>query len=202
MSRDYKHVSKKKNKEPSPAVGNLLSFFTGLSLGLFIAFLVFLQYANMNSRTEEPAVVVSETDSKDPQSKEKSEPQAEEPESVPAPTFDFYKILPNKEINISEWVAEEKQDLTQNKNSESETYVLQVGSFKDYDAADQVKASLALIGIDADIQRVVINGQDIRHRVRVGPYKNLDKLMEIRKRLEDNNLNFMLLKLKADHIKK
>ena len=125
-------------------------------------------------------------------------PAANEKEKVPAPTFDFYKILPNKEINISEWVAEEKQGQNRTEEKDNGIYVLQVGSFKDYKAADQTKASLALIGITAEIQRVVINGQDIHYRVRVGPYNDRDKLMAARKRLEDNNLSFMVLKLKAE----
>ena len=199
MSRDYKNVSKK-NKGTNPVVGNLLSFFTGLSLGLFIAFLVYIQQAGLHPRTDGGDNVVSgPAPNRDTAEKtEAAEPAVDkEMDGIPAPTFDFYKILPNKEINISEWVAEEKQEIAKNEEAESGIYVLQVGSFKDYDAADQVKATLALIGIDADIQRVVINGQDIRYRVRVGPYDNPDKIPEIRKRLEDNNLNFMVLKLRS-----
>ena len=75
-----------------------------------------------------------------------------------------------------------------------------MGSFEQYEAADEVKAQLALLGINADIQRVVINGRDIRHRVRVGPYKDPAKLQEIRDRLLANNFDFMLLKLKMDDI--
>ena len=79
-------------------------------------------------------------------------------------------------------------------------YVLQVGSFKEFEAADEVKAELALLGVPADIQRVVINGQDVRHRVRIGPYKSVTKLQEARDRLIENDLDFMLLKLKMDDI--
>ena len=199
MSRDYKNVNKN-SKEASPVTGNLLSFFTGLVLGLFIAFLVFIQYANLKPATVEREPAVADVDEATRETGN-DEATPAETESVPAPTFDFYKILPNKEINISEWVAEERQELTQNEPPDGGIYVLQVGSFKEYDAADQVKASLALIGIDSEIQRVVINGQDIRHRVRVGPYEDMKKLMAVRKRLEANNLNFMLLKLKASDIR-
>ena len=197
MSRDYKNV-KNKNKEPSPVVGNLLSFFTGLALGLFIAFLVVIQYGYLIPGTKEKEPVVTSPANK--QVAESDEPAPDKGKSVPPPTFDFYKILPNKEINISEWVAEDKQELVPDEEQDNGIYILQVGSFQDYDSADQVKATLALLGIDADIQRVVINGQDIRHRVRVGPFEDTGKLMNIRKKLEDNNLSFMLLKLKAEEI--
>ena len=196
MSRDYKNV-KKKNKEPNPVIGNLLSFLTGLSLGLFIAFLIYLRYANQAAPGGAETTAMSQAGQK---TTNRDSPAANEKEKVPAPTFDFYKILPNKEINISEWVAEEKQGQNRTETRDNGIYVLQVGSFKDYKAADQTKASLALIGISAEIQRVVINGQDIHYRVRVGPYNDRDKLIAARKRLEDNNLSFMVLKLKAEDV--
>ena len=79
-------------------------------------------------------------------------------------------------------------------------FVLQVGSFKQFEAADEIKAKLALMGVTADIQRVVINGQDVRHRVRIGPYKNSNQLKQAKDRLLANDLDFMLLKLKMEDI--
>ncbi len=76
-----------------------------------------------------------------------------------------------------------------------------MGSFKEYKAADQTRAKLALIGIKAEIQRVVINGQDSIHRVRIGPYKDQKKLKDIRQRLMENELEFMLLTLRLEDIK-
>ena len=79
-------------------------------------------------------------------------------------------------------------------------FVLQVGSFKQFEAADEIKAKLALMGVTADIQRVVINGQDVRHRVRIGPYKDSNQLQQTKNRLLANDLDFMLLKLKMEDI--
>jgi cell division protein FtsN len=103
------------------------------------------------------------------------------------------------EVNVSEWVAGEESSVEPSTEKDS-LYILQVGSFKDFKAADEIKARLALMGIDADIQRVVINGRDVRHRVRVGPYRNKDELHKARKRLQENNLDYMLLKLQVDDI--
>jgi cell division protein FtsN len=77
-------------------------------------------------------------------------------------------------------------------------FILQVGSFKTFEAADQMKAELALVGIDADIQRVVINGQDILHRVRVGPFRDAAELDKARNALLENNRDFVLLRLEED----
>lgn len=193
MSRDYKNVSKKKRKEPNPLIGNLISFATGLSVGLFIAFLVYLNKIHIFDQLGLTELFASH------QAKQTTPAQVAKKKKVPSPTFDFYKILPNKEINISEYVADDQPGTKpQNDSSDNDMYVLQVGSFKDYDAADSVKAKLALLGIVPEIQRVVINGQDVRYRVRVGPFKNREKLAQARYRLKQNEMNFMLLKLKPD----
>ncbi len=195
MAKDYKHVPKPGPDKKGGPLGGLLTFVMGLGLGLFGAFFVYLNQSNSGyipflSKTDkvtqsapaQPVEVVEDT----------------EPQQPPEPQFDFYNILPNKEINISEWVAED-QALTQTvSEDDTSVYLLQVGSFNQIEAADQVKAQLALLGIVANIQRVVINGQDTRFRVRVGPYEDQKKLNEELRRLQENNLEYMLLKLQAD----
>ena len=120
---------------------------------------------------------------------------------LPEPQFDFYKILPNKEVNISEWESVEEENVSAPAAAQQPVmFVLQVGSFKQFEAADEIKAKLALMGVTADIQRVVINGQDVRHRVRIGPYKNSNQLKQAKDRLLANDLDFMLLKLKMEDI--
>jgi hypothetical protein len=49
-----------------------------------------------------------------------------------------------------------------------------------YQDADRVKARLALAGVSAGIQRVVINGSDVWYRVRVGPFNDLKSLQGAR----------------------
>ncbi|MBU0499852.1 MAG: SPOR domain-containing protein [Gammaproteobacteria bacterium] len=52
-------------------------------------------------------------------------------------------------------------------------FMLQMGSFRNYNDADRLKASLGLLGIRADIQSVTVSGpsgQNTVHRVRGGPY--------------------------------
>ncbi|HEY7841712.1 MAG TPA: SPOR domain-containing protein, partial [Gammaproteobacteria bacterium] len=116
---------------------------------------------------------------------------------APAPTFDFYQILPSREVNLSEWVEEAPKTATP-APQEKGLFILQVGSFKTFEAADQMKAELALVGIDADIQRVVINGQDILHRIRVGPFRDASELDKARNALLENNRDFVLLRLEED----
>lgn len=208
MAKDYKHAANKKPGQAPGALHKLLPFLTGLALGLLATFAIYLvqqdnSWRPFQSKTPPPASRTAAQPPATAQTPAKT-PAAPAPEAsqVPAPRFDFYNILPNKEINISEWEAEEQtleQTLQQPGHQDpNSVFILQVGSFKQLEAADQVKAQLALIGVTADIQRVVINGQDSLYRVRVGPYSDQQKLNEARLRLQENNLEFMLLKLQAD----
>lgn len=195
MPRDYKNIKKRKPEPLKQRFSNMLSFLTGLAAGLFAAVIVYF-YEHNATIVSNNSLLVSEP-SQDDITDNKNESIAQ----LPEPQFDFYKILPGKEVNISEWEAVEEGDLiSPQKEQQPVMFVLQVGSFKQFKSADQIKAKLALIGVTADIQRVVINGQDVRHRVRIGPYKNTKKLQQARDRLLANDLDFMLLKLKMEDI--
>ena len=195
MPKDYKNFNNKK----SPDTGRMqvyLSFITGLTIGLFVAFIVYLNtYETGNKIVNTPELVVENSTKTQSVSSEEDQNK----NNIPEPEYDFYTILPNMEVNVSEWEAGEENS-PEPVSDEDGLYILQVGSFKEYSAADEVKAELALMGIKADIQRVVINGRDIRHRVRIGPYKDLKKLHAARELLFANNFDFMLLKLKIDEI--
>ncbi|HIF51624.1 MAG TPA: hypothetical protein EYQ42_08895 [Thiotrichaceae bacterium] len=194
MPRDYKNIKKKKAEPLKKRFSNALSFITGLTIGLFVAIIVYFYEHNATIVSNNP-LLVNETTSEDSKINENIA-------QLPEPQFAFYKILPSKEVNISEWESVEEEEITASpqKDQQPVMFVLQVGSFKQYQSADQIKAKLALMGVTADIQRVVINGQDIRHRVRVGPFKNTEKLQQARNRLLANDLDFMLLKLKMEDI--
>jgi cell division protein FtsN len=196
MTRDYKNAARSKNgKAGSSQLQPVMPFIAGLALGLFVALIVYLKehQAGMPAG-QSPEVVVENINKPIPETT-----VAEEP-AIPEPQFDFYQILPNMEVNVSEWEAEEEKQSEPIAADDTSVYILQVGSFEQFEAADEVKARLALLGVSADIQRVVINGRDIRHRVRVGPYKDPARLQEARDRLLANNLDFVLLKLKVDDL--
>ena len=196
MSRDYKNIKPKKPPPLTQRFSGALSFLTGLSLGLFIAVIVYF-YEHSASIEKNNLLLVDEPVIDD---KSFADNENEDVAQLPEPQFDFYKILPNKEVNISEWESVEEDTTSTQKNEQPVMFVLQVGSFKQFGAADEIKAKLAMMGVTADIQRVVINGQDVRHRVRIGPYKNTEKLQQARDRLLANDLDFMLLKLKMEDI--
>lgn len=190
MPRDYKNIKKNtaKNKKESP-LSVVLTFVSGLSIGLLVAVIVFFYRdevaRSMNISTPASTATVQS-------STEQARPLAEKTIDIPAPTFEFYNILPNKEVDISAWIT--KPPAVENSPVEEGNYILQVGSFRKLKAADQVKAKLALLGFKAYIEQGVINGEGV-FRVRVGPYNSLTKLKSVRERLLANNLDFMEMRL-------
>ncbi|MCC6208968.1 MAG: SPOR domain-containing protein, partial [Gammaproteobacteria bacterium] len=64
--------------------------------------------------------------------------------------------------------------------------------------ADNLKARLALLGVQASIQTVIISDDNTWYRVRVGPYKNLKDLEQARTALQRNDVEYMLLGLGRD----
>ena len=77
------------------------------------------------------------------------------------------------------------------------TYVLQVGSFRNANEAERRRARLALLGLEARVQTIVIDGEATWHRVQVGPYDELDTLNDARVRLRENDIEAMALKVRS-----
>lgn len=138
-----------------------------------------------------------------------------EPPPTSKPHFDFYTILPEREIEIAPRdpaganstrsatrLPERELEIRQrslasppSQRSANAAYVLQVGSFRRFQDADRSKASLALLGLSADIQRVVINGDDVWYRVRLGPFDERPELDAVRARLTENEIDSLLLRI-------
>lgn len=197
MPTDYKHMVNgggDPQRDPPRKFSGAPFFIVGLVLGLVPAAVIYFSQHDAPVATipcPEP-VAKEETTSVD-------NAPALQAKTAVKPQYDFYKILPSKEVNISEWATVEQSPPKTDKR-EPGTFILQIGSYREYRAANAIKAKLAMIGIAADIQRVVINGQDVRHRVRAGPYNNPAELQLARDRLLANDLDFVLLQLKMEDI--
>ncbi len=188
MPRDYKHrANRKPDTKPTPGWVWLLA---GLAIGLFIAFLVFLK-----SRPEQPqlSAPLPKTETQDVREVRKPDPVRIPP--PPKPRFDFYTILPEQEVVIPEREITGKplQGLPQ--VEQPGTYLLQAGSFRKLEQADQLRAQLALLGLESDIQIVTINGNETWHRVRVGPFSELKELNGARTQLKENHIDAILLRI-------
>lgn len=115
--------------------------------------------------------------------------------------FDFYTLLPELEIVIpQEETQPPTQKSTPNKTTEQQSeyqggYLLQAGSFQQFNEADSLKARLALIGVEANIQSVEVNKAKW-HRVQIGPSNDRKALENLRKRLKSSQIDTILLQAK------
>lgn len=203
MARDYKNSRGKaftrKTRKPVPG---WLWLVAGLTIGLFAAFLVWLDKrpADLGESPSQAAAPASSSAPKKEQEKAKNSggekkaaaTVASSGSEQPKPRFDFYTILPEMEVIIPD---KELKNRAAPKGP-AESYFLQAGSFRNEADADALKANLALLGIEAKIQSVSAGG-DTWHRVRLGPYNDLNQLDQVRAQLRQNNINAIPVKGKG-----
>lgn len=199
MPRDYAKTSSRQ-KKPGQLPG-WVWMLGGLAVGLFVAFLVYLNNSQHPSQGNPLAKVIKETfqDVREvkKQQVEAPPPKPKEPTTDKAkPSFDFYYILPELEVAVPEQELAVQSKQENHAEVQNIEYILQVGSFRQLEQADQLKARLALQGIESNIQTVNIN-TDTWHRVRIGPIRNMSKLEQTRKRLRENSISSIVVKSKT-----
>ena len=146
--------------------------FLFLALGLFAAFILFLDQKIVKNNANTPP-----TDTKKQQNDK--------------PRIDFYSILPDRVVDIP--VSEEDQQAIENPSINKiadETVMLQVGSFQSVTEADSLKAQLALLGLEAKIEAAEVNN-DTWHRVMLGPYGDNSELSRVKNQLIESSIKFM-----------
>ena len=185
MSRDYKPAPPKPERKPNPFLNGLI---VGLLFGVAIAvgFTIYIKGGESPfSAKTETAVTVESGNPVDT----KKDAKADE-----APTkdrFEYYNILPGNESKVTEQEIKQLNNDAQPK----EAYFLQVGAFKTEQEADNVKAKLALLGLEAIIQTATTPDHGVLHRVRVGPYADPSQLTKTRGDLVENGFKPDLIKV-------
>jgi cell division protein FtsN len=194
MARDYKsraHGGGGQRKEQKPG---WVWFIAGLLVGVFVSGLIWLKVTPSGPLLPQQAGSVKKKPAK-------AKPKEAQPDT-PKPRFDFYTILPEMEVVVPDPV-EEPEIKTVEATGVAESspkpanaaagYMLQMGSFRNYADADRLKASLALVGIQAEIQRVSIKGGDVYHRVRSGPYDRV-QVNALRAKLKQKKISSLVIK--------
>ena len=77
-----------------------------------------------------------------------------------------------------------------------EKFYLQAGAFEDPSEADNLKARLALMGVEASVQKVDVPDKGTMHRVRTGPYLGQESMTKARDNLTANGINTAIVKIK------
>jgi cell division protein FtsN len=160
----------------------------GLSLGLGVAALVYLK----DHRLDAP--MAAEAKAAKHKLRANEPPEAAEQNDEPAKTYDFYDALPKFEMVVPEKDKDVRPDIKTVPETRKGTYVLQVGSYKNFVDADRVRAKLALQGVDAKVQKVSIDN-DTWHRIRIGPISNLDELNRLRGILHKADVDALVIRV-------
>ncbi|MDY6943434.1 MAG: SPOR domain-containing protein [Pseudomonadota bacterium] len=189
--RRSKSTRSKRQQNALPAWAWLV---LGMAVGLTIAVGVYI--ATQGPQAPKTATITEQV--KPPPAKAPAakapEQEKEEPKGM---QFDFYKRLPQLEVIIPE--AENGAGRPQIKPRAEALkpgrYALQAGSFRRFEDADRRKASLALIGVESQIQKVVIDSAETWHRVRIGPFNDPEALERTRARLEQNGIETLVIRL-------
>lgn len=204
MARDYKTRERPapSRKEGHPMLaGVLIGLFVGLAAAIGVAFYIYKSPTPFVAKTRpaDPIPVPAPVPEKAPEApppKVEATPAAD-PASAKQPEkqrFEFYDILQGKEAPATEQeVKAAAQKAPAGKLKES--YFLQAGSFQTEAEADNLKAKLALMGVEAVIQTATIPDKGIWHRVRVGPFATVDELNKTRGSLAKNGVQANLVKI-------
>lgn len=209
MPKDYKDA-------PSPRADSrlnhplLLGMIIGLLMGIVISLAVALWLNRLSSpfvdkgRPAEPASKLSAAQPPPPPDAARgAELAAKGAPPVPEkaaerPRFEFYQILPGDK-EVTEREAQASKAPTQAaarpgsspaspKPHSGEVYWLQAGAFSEEREADNLKARIALTGLEASVRPVSIPDKGTLYRVRVGPYQSVDDATRIKATLAQNGV--------------
>lgn len=216
MARDYaKRGSSNKSGKSKPAAkrkqnkkqdkGRIPGFvwlFCGLCLGIVIAAALYIfgrpasqpgVQSQQTARLDKDKQSRSTQDASDRQDSKKNEDKDEQ-----EPRFDFYKMLPNYEVKIPEQDNQPNKTESNVGDSVSEfkksgDYVVQVGSFDDFSAADELRATIALLGIESNIHEAELNNGNTVYRVRTVTIHDSNKLNHTLEKLHSNGVQTLVM---------
>jgi cell division protein FtsN len=80
------------------------------------------------------------------------------------------------------------------RTSSQDKYFLQAGSFQNADDADNLKAKLAMLGVEASVQAANLPEKGIWHRVRVGPFSSVADSDSVRASLQQSGVQSSVIK--------
>lgn len=154
----------------------------GLLIGFILFAAVFLR-DRLPTAADRP---VPKPDASAPATREP--PLAQDAEPASKRRYDFYTLLPEREVEIpdeqlrEQAKAERESPASTATRAEDGRFLLQAGSFTEAARADELKARIALAGEVARIETAVIQ-DTTHHRVILGPYPSVQALEAAKSRL-------------------
>lgn len=136
------------------------------------------------------------------------------------PRFEFYQILPGEKEVVPEKPAREKPDTkapavaaskpaapapakpgsspASPKPHSGDTFWLQAGAFQEEREADNLKARIALTGLEASVKPVTVPDRGTLYRVRLGPYQSVDDANRMKAVLSQNGVSAAIIRTTDD----
>jgi cell division protein FtsN len=190
MSKDYKGSDRRhgpRRNGSSLLAGILIGLVLGLALALGVAWYINKMPSPFANRSNAPAK--SET-----KGLPSTTARVDEKAGESKPRFDFYKILPGDEAPGAD--KQRKDVQTGSTAPAREAFYLQAGAFQNAPDADNVKARLALLGVEASIETSAVPDKGVLHRVRIGPYTSVEDVNRTRDTLKQNGVQTTLVKVR------
>ena len=107
------------------------------------------------------------------------------------PQFDFYTILPDKEVVVPDYEIKTRAREERVGKAKETQYIMQAGSFKTFKDAEQLHLKLAKMGIESKIDKSKLG--DINwYRVKIGPYTQTESVNTLRSRLRQNGIDILI----------
>lgn len=191
--------------KPLRAIPGWLWLVAGVGVGMLLTSLVKL--------ADVPEPAVERPAQRQPAARPAPPQPKSEPKEEPAPArsetrFDFYTLLPEREVIVPDErevkppppaptppPAKPGETPAPAPAAASERYLLQAGSFRREAEADRRRAQILLLGLEARIEPVQANG-DTWYRVHAGPFVSPDKLAHARELLSGEGIETLLLRQK------
>lgn len=211
----------RRRKGQGERLASLLWFLGGLTLGALLLLPVFylggegeteLPTSGEDSSRAEGEAPTETADSDAPTRNVETPTQGQRSPSREGDSgmdYRFYTLLPEMEVDpapqedppdppqeegATEPVPETPEDEAPTRPEGAEgDYLLQVGSFQEHRPAEELKARLALKGLDAEVVEAQLQDRGTWYRVRLGPFPDRAKAEDVRSRLAEGGMDSMIL---------
>jgi cell division protein FtsN len=198
MAYDYRPGTA--NKKSS---GTARQMLIGLMLGLVIGIAIAAGVAIYIARIPSPFTTGPSGDAPKAHAPETRSSETPPPPAVKAETktsekkpYTFYDILEgNKTPKPDQPNVDLKREATTATADDKTVFYLQAGAYQTEADADNQKAKIALLGLEARVKTATVADKGTVYRVRLGPYKSQDEATQVKSTLKENGVEAGLIKI-------